>query len=113
NEGQNNKSIDGQESRALTLGDEEYLKNIGAAAESKADGKMHPTAAGLLMFGNEYDIVREFPYYFLDYREVLDPTIRWTDRLQSSSGDWSGNLFDFFFRVNSKLVKDVKMPIRA
>ncbi|MCD8023163.1 MAG: putative DNA binding domain-containing protein [Lachnospiraceae bacterium] len=92
------------------LGDEEYLKNIGAAAESKTDGKMHPTAAGLLMFGNEYDIVREFPHYFLDYREVLDPTIRWTDRLQSSSGDWSGNLFDFFFRVNSKLVKDVKIP---
>lgn len=92
------------------LGDEEYLKNIGAAAESKTDGKMHPTAAGLLMFGNEYDIVREFPYYFLDYREVLDSTIRWTDRLQSSSGDWSGNIFDFFFRVNNKLAKDVKTP---
>jgi len=92
------------------LEDEEYLKNIGAAAESKIDGKIHPTAAGMLMFGNEYDIVREFPHYFLDYREVLDPTIRWTDRLQSSSGDWSGNLFDFFFRVNSKLAKDVKIP---
>ncbi|MCD8006132.1 MAG: putative DNA binding domain-containing protein [Oscillospiraceae bacterium] len=92
------------------LGDEEYLKNIGAAAESKVDGKIHPTAAGMLMFGNEYDIVREFPYYFLDYREVLDPTIRWTDRLQSSSGDWSGNIFEFFFRVNSKLVKDIKIP---
>ncbi len=92
------------------LEDEEYLKNIGAAAESRIDGKMHPTAAGLLMFGNEYDIVREFPYYFLDYREVLNPTIRWTDRLQSSSGDWSGNIFDFFFRVNNKLAKDVKTP---
>lgn len=92
------------------LGDEEYLKNIGAAALSRIDGKIHPTAAGMLMFGNEYDIVREFPYYFLDYREVLDPTIRWTDRLQSSSGDWSGNIFDFFFRVNSKLAKDVKVP---
>lgn len=28
---------------------------------------------------------------------MLDPTIRWTDRLQSGSGDWTGNLFDFFF----------------
>ncbi|MGN9020221.1 ATP-binding protein [Lachnospiraceae bacterium HCP1S3_C3] len=46
--------------------------------------------------------------YFLDYREMLDPTIRWTDRLQSSSGDWSGNVFDFFFRVNSKIAKDIK-----
>ncbi len=92
------------------LGDAEYLKNIGAAAESKTDGKIHPTVAGMLMFGNEYDIVREFPCYFLDYREILDPTIRWTDRLQSSSGDWSGNIFDFFFRVNTKLARDIKIP---
>lgn len=78
------------------LGNEEYLKNIGAAARSKQDGKLHPTAAGMLMFGNEYNIVREFPEYFLDYREMLDPAIRWTDRLQSSSGEWSGKVFDFF-----------------
>ncbi len=62
------------------------------------------------MFGEEYKILYEFPEYFLDYREVLDPAIRWTDRLQSSSGDWTGNLFDFFFRVNSKLAKDLKIP---
>lgn len=92
------------------LEDTEYLRNIGAAAVSRIDGRMHPTAAGLMMFGNEYDIVREFPEYFLDYRETLDPTIRWTDRLQSSSGDWSGNLFDFYFRVYNKLVKDIKVP---
>ena len=77
-----------------------------------ADGKLHPTTAGLLMFGEEYHIVREFPEYFLDYREMLDPTIRWTDRLQSSSGDWSGNVFDFFFRVNSKIAKDIKKPFK-
>ena len=76
------------------------------------DGKLHPTTAGLLMFGEEYHIVREFPEYFLDYREMLDPTIRWTDRLQSSSGDWSGNVFDFFFRVNSKIAKDIKKPFK-
>ena len=39
----------------------------------------------MLMFGNEYDIVRHFPEYFLDYREEMDSAIRWTDRLQSSS----------------------------
>ena len=64
------------------------------------------------MFGEEYKILYEFPEYFLDYREVLDPTIRWTDRLQSSSGDWTGNLFDFFFRVYGKLVKDLKIPFK-
>lgn len=94
------------------LDDAEFLKNIGAAAVSKNDRKLHPTAAGLLMFGNEYDIVREFPEYFLDYREILDASIRWVDRLQSSSGEWSGNLFDFYFRVYNKLIKDVKVPFK-
>ena len=51
------------------------------------------------MFGDEFNIVRYFPEYFLDYREMLDPTIRWTDRLQFSSGEWSGNIYDFYFRV--------------
>ena len=90
---------------------EEYLERIGAAGYGE-DDKLHPTTAGLLMFGEEYHIVREFPEYFLDYREILDPTIRWTDRLQSSSGDWSGNVFDFFFRVNSKIAKDIKKPFK-
>ena len=72
------------------LEDNEYLERIGAAKISAKDGKLYPTAAGLLMFGEEYKILYEFPEYFLDYREVLDPTIRWTDRLQSSSGDWTG-----------------------
>ncbi len=94
------------------LSDEEYLERIGAARMSASDHALHPTAAGLLMFGEEYKILYEFPEYFLDYREVLDPTIRWTDRLQSSSGDWTGNLFDFFFRVYGKIVKDLKIPFK-
>ncbi|WP_289642256.1 hypothetical protein [uncultured Dubosiella sp.] len=84
------------------------MEQIGAAAISKEDGKLHPTAAGLLMFGEEYRIVREFPEYFLDYREMQDPTIRWTDRVHSSSGEWSGNVFDFFFLVYNKLLKGNK-----
>ncbi len=31
---------------------------------------------GLMCGGDEYNIVRHFPDYFLDYREMLDPTIR-------------------------------------
>ena len=93
------------------LSDEEYLIRIGAAAR-KEDGKVHPTIAGLLMFGDEYNITRELPEYFLDYREMLDPTTRWTDRVQSSSGDWTGNIQDFFFRVNSKIAQDIKTPFK-
>lgn len=94
------------------LNDEDYLERIGAARVLHSDNMLHPTAAGLLMFGNEYKILYEYPEYFLDFREILDPEIRWTDRLQSSSGDWTGNLFDFFFRVYGKLVKDVKIPFK-
>ena len=94
------------------LTDEEYLERIGAAKRIREDGKIHLTAAGLLMFGEEYRILYEYPEYFLDYREMLDPSIRWTDRVQSSSGDWTGNLFDFFFRIYSKMVKDLKIPFK-
>lgn len=94
------------------LNDHEYLRSIGAAAISEEDGQLHPTAAGMLMFGNEYNIVRHFPEYFLDYREEMDSAIRWTDRLQSSSGEWSGNVFDFYFRVYNKMIKDIKVPFK-
>jgi predicted HTH transcriptional regulator len=92
--------------------DIKYMEKIGAVAASDVDGELHPTAAGLLMFGEEYKIVREFPEFFLDYREILDPSIRWTDRFQSSSGDWTGNLFEFYFRVYNKITKDLKVPFK-
>lgn len=67
------------------------------------------------MFGYEYEIVREFPYYFLDYQEHNasdSPQNRWTDRLVSNSGDWSGNLYDFFFQVYNRLVRGLKVPFQ-
>ena len=94
------------------LGNDEYLRSIGAAAVSGKDGRLHPTTAGLLMFGNDFDIVREYPEYFLDYQEKLDPSIRWTDRLWSTSGTWSGNLFDFFLRAYSKIALGLKVPYK-
>ena len=94
------------------LDDERFLRAVGAAMVSREDGKLHPTFGGLLMFGNDYDIVRECPHYFLDYQETLDPTIRWTDRVHSGDGMWSGNLFDFFFRVNLKLAESLKTPFK-
>ncbi len=96
----------------LRLDDSEFLRSIGAAAYCDKDNTLRPTAAGLLMFGNEYDIVRHFPDYFLDYRAELDPNNRWTDRIQSSSGDWSGNVFDFYFRVYNKLKQALNVPFK-
>ena len=92
-----------------TLNDEDFLLRLGAVGIG-GDGKKHPTTAGLLMFGNEYCITREFPAYFLDYQEQYDESLRWTDRIVSSSGDWSGNVYDFYFRVYRRLTQDIKVP---
>lgn len=38
--------------------------------------------------------------------------VRWTDRIQSQTGDWSGNVLDFFTRVSAKFVLDLKKPFK-
>lgn len=89
-----------------------FLRRIGAVREDKDTGKFHPTVAGLLMFGYEYEITAVFPNYFLDYQENRTNGIyaRWTDRITSQSGDWSGNVFDFILKVIPKLQADLKVP---
>lgn len=89
-----------------------FMRRIGAVREDKDTGKFHPTVAGLLMFGYEYEITAVFPNYFLDYQENRTNGIyaRWTDRITSQSGDWSGNVFDFILRVMPKLQSDLKVP---
>jgi predicted HTH transcriptional regulator len=93
------------------LDDELFMRRIGATGVGD-DGCYYPTSAGLLMFGYEYEITREFPQYFLDYREnsQLLGDVRWTDRIVSSSGDWSGNLFDFVRKILVKLEEGLKVP---
>ena len=39
-----------------------------------------------------------------------DETKQWTDRLCSGTGTWSGNLYDFYFRVYNKRIQDIKVP---
>jgi len=93
------------------LPDDVFLQKIGAVKRSEEDGMLHPTIAGLLMFGYDTEILNEFPNYFLDYREPLDISgQRWSDRVTSGTGDWSGNLYDFYYRVKDRLTSDVKVP---
>ena len=94
-----------------SLSDEEFLHKVGAIGRAE-DGTLHPTAAGILMFGFEYEIVKEFPNYFLDYQEHDNSAIRWTDRIVSNLGDWSGNIFDFYYRVANRITQDAKTPFR-
>lgn len=85
---------------------------LGAATKD-SNGAIRPTAAGLFMFGNEYQIVREYPEYFLDYREYDSTSaIDWIDRVYSTTGTWSGNICDFYFRVIEKLYKWIKVPFK-
>lgn len=59
---------------------ESFLYHIGAAGYDE-NNVLHPTRAGLLMFGNFYDIKREFPNYFLDYQDHrnLVGDMRWSN----------------------------------
>ncbi len=83
------------------------------AADRSVDGVMHPTAAGLLMFGAANEIVKEFPGYCLDYQEQMDENVPFTERIVSSSGDWSGNLFDFYSRVSERITEKVPISFRS
>ena len=102
------------------LDDETFLQRIGAAGIGE-DGKEHPTAAGLLMFGKEADIVREFRGYSLEFQEQdegdsdaagLGRSSSGEGSVRASSEDRSGNLYDFFFRTYGRLQLAVKAPFK-
>jgi predicted HTH transcriptional regulator len=88
-----------------------FLQKLGCIGRAE-DGTMHPSAAGLLMFGYEHEIVKEFPGYFLDYQEHDSNETRWTDRITSNLGDWSGNIFDFYFRISNRITQEAKTPFK-
>ena len=48
----------------------------------------------------------------MDYRERLSNETRWSDRVCSGDGNWSGNVFDFYFKVIDRLTADVKVPFK-
>ena len=92
------------------LDDLEFLKVIGAI-DKKSN---NVTLAGLLVFGNESDIVRILPNYQLDYKELIDVDLdndqRWSHRIVSWNGMWSGNLYDFYRRIIGRLTMDLEVP---
>ena len=89
--------------------DEEFLCRHGAAKRDEK-GVVRPLLAAVLMFGDFHTIQNECPHYFVDYRELLDDNPRYSDRVCPFTVGFSGNLFDFYFRVASRLVADVKTP---
>lgn len=88
---------------------DEFLVKIGAARKDR-QGQVRPTMAGLLCFGDFVTIATALPHYFLDYREYLLKETRWNDRVSSGDPAWSGNIYDFFFRVHDRIVADIPVP---
>lgn len=91
------------------LDDEEFLYRI-SGIDKDNNGKYRLTEAGLFMFSNDYEIEKAFPDYFLDYREMMDSSTKWTNRIHSGDGSWSGNLYDFFFLIMPYLSSAFKNP---
>lgn len=85
-----------------TLGRRSVSAKIGAIGD--ADGSLHPTLAGLLMFGNHQDILCEYPDYAITYREQLDVKGNWEET------PWNGNVYEFYYWAYNKLQQDVKTP---
>jgi len=90
----------------------EFLKRIGGWDVDQETGKEGLTYAGLLCFGIEMAIFSELPHYFLDYREKLSniPDQRWSHRITSQEGTWSGNLLDFYYKVIKRINEDIEVP---
>ncbi|EPY2282359.1 RNA-binding domain-containing protein [Clostridium sporogenes] len=97
----------------IALDDKTFLYKLGAYDKDRKLGKEGITAAGLLMFGEERSITDEFPNYFLDYREKISEEVRWDYRLISSDGTWSGNIFDFYFKIINKITDNLNVPFRT
>lgn len=97
----------------VSLDDKTFLYKLGAYDKDRKVGKEGITAAGLLMFGEDRAITSEFPKYFLDYREKISEEVRWDYRLISSDGTWSGNIFDFYFKIINKITDNLNVPFRT
>lgn len=91
------------------LPNDEFLRVLGAA-EMDENGNMVPTIAGLMMFGFDYSIRREVPNYMLDYLRYVSSNQDWKDRITTDSGEWSGNLFEFYNMVSVRLQLENDRP---
>jgi ATP-dependent DNA helicase RecG len=95
----------------LSLGDLELLEQLGGWRRDRTTGESGLTLAGLLMFGKD-NAIRDpaaAPNYFVDYRETLDPAVRWTDRIYPD-GTWQANLLQFYQRVSPRLALALPTP---
>ena len=91
--------------------DKDFLINMGAYTKDRNTGREGLTLAGLLLFGKGLSIRERFDNIRMDYLDFtnLEEDSRWSDRL-TYDGRWENNLYNFFMRVQSKLISDIKRP---
>ncbi|MCK7607763.1 transcriptional regulator [Geobacillus stearothermophilus] len=91
-----------------SLETKEFLYKIGAWGKLRDSSKEGLTLAGLVMFSEERIITEVLPQYFLEYREYDGAKAAgWAKRFTSQDGTWSGNAYDFYFRVLAELERHV------
>ncbi|HHR5849196.1 TPA: RNA-binding domain-containing protein [Providencia alcalifaciens] len=93
----------------LEYDDLSLIKALNGWRKDRKTGDEGLTTAGLLMFGKWTSIQEALPNYFIEYQEQDDSSTRWIDRIVPD-GSWSGNIFDFYRKVYSKLTEDLKIP---
>ena len=84
--------------------DADFLRLAGAAVPD-GNGELHPTLAGLLMFGVDSSIMGELPNYRLDYLENADGGRGWTHRISTGTGESAGNLYWFMEEAGNRLMQ--------
>ena len=87
------------------LENDEFLMKLRAVAKNK-NGSLSPTIAGLLFFGEEIDN----GIHPARVHKLIDQLIRWLFRTHSNEGDWSGNIYDFFCKVRTRIDDEVAVP---
>lgn len=85
------------------LENDSFLQKLGAV-DCGADGLLHPTAAGLLMFGKHSEILKEHPDFSVSY-------INFSGGNLPEKCNWCGNISDFFNFAHKKLSQNIVVPL--
>lgn len=72
---------------------------IAEAVQKSDDDLIHPTAAGLLMFGKYENIISHFPFYSLNYFD------------EDNYRSFEGNIFDFYLHISNWILNKMKSSL--
>ncbi len=98
----------------LNEDDETFLRMLQCYRADRETGEEGITLAALLMFGKSESLMELLPSFQLDYFEydgTEEDSVdrRWVDRI-TTDGSWTGNLFQFYFKVLPLLKAGFKRP---